>query len=83
MILVLRLIDGNGIKSGVTLQDLTNEGWAQFIDMDLSYELDENQLNGVIYQALKWLSMARRKPTSGPLYERFESESFKTYMKNR
>jgi hypothetical protein len=83
MILMLKLIDGNGIKSGITLKDLVNEGWVKFVDMDLDYELDTNQLNAVVYQALKWLSMAGRRPRSGSLYERIESESFKSYMKTR
>ena len=77
MTIILRLIEGNDIKSGVTLQDLVNEGWVEFIDMDLSYELDTNQLNAVIYEALKLSSMYGKKPTAGALYERINSAGFK------
>jgi len=81
-VIMLRLDEGNGEKSGVTLQTLTNEGWVRFdssISKDLNYELDTNQLNEVIYQGAKLSAMAGQIPTSGPLFLRMETESFKNY----
>lgn len=84
MTIICRLIDGNGIKSGETLNDLVEEGWVEFIEgMDLSYEVDTNQLNDIIYECYKWTCMARMKPTSGLFYERFNSDSFKEFQRNR